>query len=115
MLRLLLWFALAGALASGSEVTGTWNFAVETDAGSGNPVFTLKQEGEKLSGTYKGMLGEAAVTGSVKGREVTIEFDHERVNGKIRYTGTLDADSKSMKGKVAFGDAGSGTFTAAKK
>jgi hypothetical protein len=114
MRKLLLSFAFAAAVAFGAEITGTWNFSVETDAGSGNPVFHLKQDGEKLTGTYKGLLGEADVTGSVKGNEVVIEWQNEQV-GRIRYTGTLDADAASMKGKVLFGNAGSGTFTARKK
>ena len=32
----------------------------ETEAGSGNPSFNFKQEGEKLTGKYKGLLGEFA-------------------------------------------------------
>lgn len=61
---------LAGIAASllGADVNGTWNAKVETDAGSGTPVFVLKQSGEKLSGTYSGALGETQVSGSGKAR-----------------------------------------------
>jgi hypothetical protein len=43
----------------GPDVSGTWNAKVETDAGSGTLIFVSKQSGEKLSGTYSGVLGEA--------------------------------------------------------
>src|SRR5262249_3632691 len=45
------------------DVSGAWSVTVETEAGSGNPSFTFKQEGEKLSGKYKGAFGEADLTG----------------------------------------------------
>src|SRR5471030_2996758 len=61
-------------LAGAADVTGTWIMAVETGAGSGSPTFILVQKGEALSGSYKGMLGEAPVTVTVNGDEVTIEY-----------------------------------------
>lgn len=114
MRNLLVSFALAAVVALAADITGTWNFTVETDAGTGNPVFNLKQDGDKLTGTYKGLFGEANVTGTVKGNEVVIEWRAEQVNGNIRYVGTLGSDAKTMKGKVTFGEMGSGTFTAVK-
>ena len=53
-------------------MTGKWVFKVETAAGSGTPTMTFKQEGEKLTGHYSGQLGEADLTGTVKGE--AIEF-----------------------------------------
>jgi hypothetical protein len=114
MRKLLVWLAFTAAAALGADISGTWNFTVETDAGSGNPVFNVKQEGEKLTGTYKGLLGEANVTGSVNANEVVIEWDNEQV-GRIRYTGTVSSDATRMKGKVVLGNAGTGTFTAIRK
>jgi hypothetical protein len=96
-----------------ADVSGTWNANVETDAGSGTPVFVLKQSGEKLSGTYSGALGEAKVSGSVQGGDVVIEFEVQEM--KILYTGKLDAAGQTMKGKVDLAGMASGTFTAVKK
>ena len=104
---------LAAALLLGADVSGTWNFNVETDAGAGTPVFVLKQNGEKLTGSYSGALGEAQIAGTVKGEEVTIEFEVQ--GAKILYTGKLDATARAMKGKVDLAGMASGTFTATKK
>jgi hypothetical protein len=102
-------------LAGAADVTGTWIMAVETGAGSGSPTFILVQKGEALSGSYKGMLGEAPVTGTVKGDEVTIEY---KVDGQgqtlaVKYSGKTDG--KTMSGKVSLGQLGEGTFTGTKQ
>jgi hypothetical protein len=103
---------LAVALLA-ADVSGTWNFEVQTEAGSGSPVMVLKQTGEKLAGVYTGALGEAQVSGTIKGDDVTIEFEVQ--GAKILYTGKLDSSGRSMKGKVNLADMASGTFTATKK
>jgi hypothetical protein len=113
---LLLGLALFSIAALAADVTGTWNAAVETDAGTGTPTFVFKQTGEQLTGTYSGALGEAKVTGTVKGNQVTWTFDAAPGGDtiKVTYTGTLEGDNK-MKGTVELGSLGKGTFTATKK
>jgi hypothetical protein len=96
------------------DITGAWVFQVETQAGSGSPTFTFKQEGEKLTGKYKGMLGESDLTGTVKGDQVEFSFKVSgQVDGTVTYTGTTDG--KEMKGKAKFAELGEGTFTAKKQ
>ena len=106
--------AIAGAgQAAKVDVTGKWAFAVETAAGSGTPVMTFKQEGEKLTGHYSGQLGEADLTGSVKGQNIEFKFsvDLQGQTLNATYTGTVDGKD-SMKGKVDLVGLGEGTFTA---
>ena len=96
------------------NVTGKWLFAVETSAGGGTPTVTLKQEGEKLTGHYSSMqLGEAELTGSVKGAAITFSFgaDVQGTHLDVTYSGTIDGKD-AMKGKVNLGGLGEGTFTA---
>ncbi|MDQ3013788.1 MAG: hypothetical protein M3X11_24175, partial [Acidobacteriota bacterium] len=56
------------------NVTGSWDVEVQTDQGSGNPAFTFKQDGEKLTGSYKGALGESTLAGTVKGDKIEFSF-----------------------------------------
>jgi hypothetical protein len=94
------------------KVTGTWDMSVETPAGSGTPVFVLKQENDTLlTGTYKGQFGEAPVKGSIKVNKIDLKFSASDM--AIEYTGTVDGNS--MKGKVIFGAMGEGTFTGTRK
>jgi hypothetical protein len=94
-----------------ANVAGTWVLEVETSAGSGTPTFTFKQEGEKIEGDYKGALGEAKVTGTVKGNTISFWFTVEAqgASGKVTYDGTVDGDT--MKGKVDMAAMAEGTFT----
>jgi hypothetical protein len=96
------------------DVTGKWLFAVETSAGGGTPTVTLKQEGEKLTGHYSStQLGEAELSGSVKGTAITFAFgtDVQGTHLDVTYSGTIEGKD-SMKGKVNLGGLGEGTFTA---
>ena len=99
------------ASAQAVDVSGKWNMKVETSAGSGTPVFVLKQTGETITGTYSGQLGEAEVTGTLKGKEIKLEFKAGDYN--IVYTGTVDGNT--MAGKVGIGDAAQGTFAGVKE
>jgi hypothetical protein len=108
LVGLILAFSLLGA-----DVSGTWNAEVQSEMGSGTPVFVLKQTGEKLTGTYSGQLGEAKLVGVTKGDDVNLEIEIQ--GAKIVYSGKLDVSGRSMKGKVDFAGMASGTFTATKK
>jgi hypothetical protein len=106
----------AAGQASKVDVTGKWAFAVETSAGSGTPTITLKQDGEKLTGHYSGQLGEADLTGSVKGQNVSFKFTADVQGNALECTYTGTAETKdAMKGKVSIAGLGDGTFTAKKQ
>ncbi|GEO11251.1 hypothetical protein [Segetibacter aerophilus] len=108
---LLLLFSTLSVSAQAIDVSGKWNMKVETSAGSGTPIFVLKQAGEKISGTYTGQLGEAPVSGTLKEKAIKLEFKVGDYN--VVYTGTIEGNT--MKGKVAIGDAAEGTFTGTKE
>ncbi len=110
-LKITVAFLFTAALALAVDVTGKWSATVVLEAGSGNPTFEFKQDGEKLTGAYKGQFGEAPLTGTVKGDK--IEFTFSGQAGSVKYIGTLEGDKK-MKGSVEYGELGKGTFAAEK-
>jgi hypothetical protein len=114
MRKLLVIFSLilCALTLTAADISGTWSASVELDAGSGTATFVLKQEGDHLSGSYSGALGEAKVTGSVKGDDVEWMFETEDA-GKVVYKGKLEGASK-IKGTAEYGQLGKGTFTADK-
>ena len=75
LLCLLVMLCLASA-AFGADITGAWN-GIIVDATSGNKdsaLFTLKQEGEKVTGTAGPNATEQfPVSGTVKGDEILLE------------------------------------------
>jgi hypothetical protein len=109
---------VSGAYAQSTpNITGTWIFEVMTDAGTGTPTVTLKQEGEKLTGHYSSAtLGEADLTGTVKGKDVTFNFmaDLQGQQAPVTYKCTIESAS-SMKGTIDIAGLAGGTFTGKKK
>ena len=108
--------ASGGSQDKPANVAGTWAIVVETPNGSGTPSVTLKQDGEKLTGTYSSELfGEQKVTGTIKGNAISFNFTGaiEGTTLTVTYNGIVEG--ATMKGKVILGDLGEGTFTAKKK
>jgi hypothetical protein len=95
------------------DLTGKWVFEVQTDAGTGTPTVTLKQEGEKLTGHYSSQtLGEADLTGTVKGQNVNFTFQADLGGQGVPVTYTATIQSKdAMKGSIDIGGLATGTFT----
>lgn len=108
--------AAPAAAAADTNITGVWDFTVDTPNGTGAPLFTLKQEGENVTGNYKGVLGESPVTGTVKNGEVKlmIKVKQQEQVMEVTYTGKIDGKDH-MSGKVSFGGLSEGTWTAKKK
>ncbi len=106
---------LSAGLCLAADISGTWDVTIEIQGNRGTPTFVLKQDGEKLTGTYSGMLGNAPITGTVQGDKVEWSFDvkSDQVSGKITYRGTVTGSK--MSGKATFGDLGEGTWEATRK
>lgn len=97
-------------LCSAADLSGVWNLEVNISGTIGKPVFTLKQDGDKLSGKYKSQYGEFDCTGSVTGNDFVIIAD---VGGnKFVYRGKADGDK--ISGITDLGGQASGPFTGVK-
>jgi len=108
---------LWGSQAAKVDVTGAWEFTVQSAAGTSMPTVTFKQDGEKLTGHYSSQLvGEAELTGTAKGPAIDFVVS-SNVQGAaivLRYNGTVEGKD-TMKGKLSMGEFGDGTFTAKRK
>ena len=106
---------LPGALAAQSvDVSGKWLFSVTTDAGTGTPTVTFKQQGDSLTGHYSSqVLGEAELRGTVKDRKITfsVVVTVQGTSIKVTYSGTVEG-SDTLKGTVDLDAQANGTFIA---
>lgn len=111
-------FALSTAAGATQQfdLTGEWAFEVQTDQGSGSPTIVLKQDGSKLTGKYKGQLGEGDITGTVSGKTFTFSFsgNAQGTEFTVTYEGEIES-SDAVSGKVDLAGMASGTFTGKKK
>src|SRR5215475_3282416 len=111
-------FLLSAVLTAGAQtknVSGNWKLTIESPNATGGPSLVLKQDGEKLTGTYKGRFGEAPLEGTVKGKEIkfTVKVNAQGQEIQVEYAGTVEG--ATMKGKVKFGDMGEADFTGKKE
>lgn len=95
------------------DFTGKWAFTVQTDAGSGTPTVTFKQQGDSISGHYSSqVLGERDFRGMFKDGKIAFAFSAE-VEGQqftMSFSGAMDGPD-AMKGSVDLGGMATGTFS----
>ena len=105
-------FLAASVAAQKINLSGEWAFEVQTDQGSGSPTIVFKQDGDKLTGRYKGQLGEADLTGTVSGKTLKFSFtgDAQGTAFTVTYEGEIESND-AVKGKVDLAGMATGTFT----
>jgi hypothetical protein len=92
--------------AFAADITGKWTASIETPIGTQNYVYDLKADGEKLTGTAKNSMGEAAVAiteGKVSGDTVTFVelLKMQDMEIKITYKGKIAGDEIKFVRQVA--------------
>jgi len=104
---------LAGSFAAAqASVTGKWKLNFQTDQGAVDADLTLKQDGEKVTGSLTSPQGEAPLEGTYKGGKLVLSLSVD-AGGQaltITFDGALEKDT--LKGNVDFGGFGSATWTA---
>ncbi len=100
--------------ADSVDVTGVWNMTVESQEGTSHPSVTLKQEGERITGTYEGKI-MGSLEGTIKGSDIqfSLKLKFQDVSYPVTYTGTVTENN--MKGTVRFGNTGTGSWSATRK
>jgi len=99
--------SLAFAAEEPANVAGTWKIALAGQSGSAEQTIVLKQDGNKITGTFKGPRQSGTLEGLVDGDKITF---HVNTRVSLDYEGTVDGDS--MKGTMtAKGKSGEWTAT----
>jgi hypothetical protein len=88
--------AIAVALAAlgAPTVSGTWSMSIDSPHGNMKASLALKQDGTKVTGTFRGPMPDAAVEGTFENGKLKIETsgaaEHMLVfEAKLREDGTL--------------------------
>lgn len=113
----LLAISLLAAVASAepAKVAGKWNVTLQLESITGHPVILLKQDGEKLTGTYESArYGQSELKGSIKDKEIefSVSFVAEGMQTQGVFGGTVDGET--MGGNCSFDGAGDGTWSASR-
>ena len=102
------------AIAAQGNVAGAWDLSINGPQGVIAAGATLKQDGDKLTGTITSPQGDAPMTGSVKGSTITLSFSMAGPDGplEIKINGEVSGDT--VKGMLDFG-MGQADFTGTRK
>ena len=98
--------AFSFASDSAPNVSGSWSVIASNGKRKINQTLILRQDGTKISGTFKGPRQSGTIDGSLT--ENAIHF-HVTAKTPLDYTGTVDGDA--MNGTLS-GDGKSGNWTA---
>ncbi len=98
-----------------ADVTGIWDLRVDAGTSSGEAELSLKQDGQELTGTYRGRMGESRLTGTVRDSAIrfSVVLRFRDLSFTVVYSGRVEGDR--MQGKVDFGDGRSGDWYARRR
>jgi hypothetical protein len=114
MSRLLLALLVTAALAFGADVSGTWKMTFQTpDGQTRENTLKLKADGEKLTGTLSGRMGDAEikegktsgdnvsfqVVRNFNGQEFTQKYDGKVAGNEIKFNVSFGERSFEMTAK----------------
>jgi hypothetical protein len=95
------------------DLTGKWQFTVQSEAGSGTPLVTITQKGDSLTGRYSSSaLGERDFKGTVKDGKFEFSFGAESggMSFTMNFAGKVDGPD-AISGAIDFSGYGEGTFS----
>ncbi len=100
--------------AAAADVSGEWKISLDFLFGDAEHIAVFEQNGDELSGIYKGEFKEGRLRGRMNGN--TIEFTgflkHEASSLSYHYTGTVSGNT--MTGTVEMGEYWSASWKAVK-
>jgi hypothetical protein len=106
----LLFVLTCANFVSAQTVAGDWDVTVVSPNGPVTSKVTFVQEGEKLTAK----MGPYAVTGSIKGSDVTLKYTVKYQDNDLPITMTGKLSGSEMKGDADFGGLAQGDWSAKK-
>lgn len=96
MLAFLLLFALTFTALAATDVTGKWNATTQSpDGQTMQLVFTLKQDGNKVTGTVTGPMGDMPISeGTIDGDNISFTVATDQF--KVVHKGTVSGDEMKL-------------------
>jgi len=93
----------SAAPATAQSIAGEWDASLETPGGVRTSKLILTVEGQKVTGTVKREMGDAALTGTMVGDTLRFSYTIEYNNNALVMSVVALVSGDSMKGTVSFG------------
>ncbi len=105
---------VSAALSAQASVSGDWELSINGPEGVITATATLKQDGEKITGSITSPQGTVDLAGTYKGAKLEVAFKIEGPQGALDIKVNGDVTGSDMKGIIDFG-MGMADFTGKKK
>jgi hypothetical protein len=107
-------FLFTSAPFAQNDVSGNWELNINGPQGSISATANLKQDGEKVTGTFSGPQGDVETSGTIKGNTLSLAFSVPTPQGVLSITMNGEVSGTSIKGVLDF-QMGTADFTGTKK
>ena len=99
-------FALTPFTAAAADLAGAWHLAGTIANVNIDRVCTIRQTGDKIEGPCKNQMGETALSGEVKGTDVSWKYDanFQGTTVHLVFKGTLISGAE-IKGTISTAEA----------
>jgi hypothetical protein len=98
-----------------SGVAGVWKMTFQTDQGAVEADMTLKQDGQKVTGTLVSAQGEAPLEGAFTDGKLLMSLTVDAQGQVLTITFSGALEKEALKGDVDFGGFGSAQWSATRK
>jgi hypothetical protein len=98
-----------------ADVSGAWTMSLETPQGSMPASLTLKQDGDAVSGTYRGPRNEAPAAGTLKDNDLKLSVSINAGGQSVTLTIAAKVAGDKMDGTLDFAGQQTLKFSATKK
>ena len=98
-----------------NSVAGDWTLNINGPQGALDVACSLKQDGDKVTGTLTGPQGDVEVAGTFKESKLALAFTVQTPQGNLDIKVTGDVAGSEMKGQIDLGGMGQADFTGKKK
>jgi hypothetical protein len=104
---------MPGRAFAQTSVAGNWDVTINSPQGSNTSLVVFKQDGDKVSGVFKGRAGELPFEGgTLTGNDLKFSFTINTQGMQLPITLTGKVEGETMSGKADFGGFAEGDWTA---
>jgi len=104
---------MPGRAFAQTSVAGNWDVTINSPQGSNTSLVVFKQDGDKVSGVFKGRAGELPFEGgTLTGNELKFSFTINTQGMQLPITLTGKVEGETMSGQADFGGFAEGDWTA---
>ena len=106
---------LSASAYAQTSVAGAWELTIIGPESPITATATLTQDGEKVTGEIESQAGKTTLTGTMKGKTLSMAFTMQGPQGPMDIKVTGEVDGASMKGTIDLAGMGQMEFTGKKK